>query len=107
MSIKGFDSDLLEVKCGVPQGSTLRPLLFLLYIIDLRFSLQNSNVSHFADDTCLTYPSKDVKSLELSLNTDIVNVIDWLNTNRSSLNVKKLNCLFSIPKENKLILLNC
>ena len=89
VSIKGFDSELMEVKCGVPQGSTLGPLLFLLYINDLRFCLQNSNVSHFADDTCITHANNDIKSLEISLNSDIDNVTNWLISNRLSLNVKK------------------
>ena len=98
VSIKGFDSELMEVKCGVPQGSTLGPLLFLLYINDLRFCLNKSNVSHFADDTCLTHASKDIKLLERSLNADIVNVTEWLNTNRLSLNVKKTKLLLFYSK---------
>ena len=55
VSINDFDSCKLAVKCGVPQGSTLGPLLFLLYINDLRLSLNKSNASHFADDTCIIY----------------------------------------------------
>ena len=52
VSINGFNSSKIEIKCGVPQGSTLGPLLFLLYINDLNCSLGNANASHFADDTC-------------------------------------------------------
>ena len=99
VSIKGFESELLDVKCGVPQGSTLGPLLFLLYINDLRFCLQNSNVSHFADDTCVTHASKDIKLLERSLNFDIGKITEWLNTNRLSLNVKKTKLLLFHSKK--------
>ena len=65
VSINGFDSCRLDVKYGVPQGSTLGPLLFLLYINDLQLSLNKSTASHFADDTCIT------KSLETVLNQDL------------------------------------
>ena len=70
MSINGFESSKLNIKCGVPQGSTLGPLMFLLYINNLRFSLKRSTASHFADDTSITYASRKMKSLETVLNQD-------------------------------------
>ena len=54
VSINGFESSKLNITCGVPQGSTLGPLLFLIYLNDLRFCLNKSNSNRFADDTCLT-----------------------------------------------------
>ena len=89
VSINGFNSQEKNVICGVPQGSTLGPLLFLLYINDLHFSVNKSVVSHFADDTCITFSAKKIKSLETVLNYDLKIVSDWLNANRLSLNVKK------------------
>ena len=53
VSIDGFDSDTIEVRHGVPQGSVLGPLLFLLYINDLHKAIKHSSVYHFADDTSL------------------------------------------------------
>ena len=53
VSIQGSDSDLSSVKHGVPQGSVLGPLLFLIYINDLHKAIRNSSVYHFADDTNL------------------------------------------------------
>ena len=94
VSINGFDSSHLEIKCGVPQGSTLGPLLFLLYINDLRYSWKYSTVSHFADDTSIIYSSNHLKTIETNLNFDLKCVPEWLKSNRLSLNVKKTKLLF-------------
>ena len=67
VSINGFNSSQLETKCGVPQGYTLGPLLFLLYINNLRYSLKYSTVSHFADDTSIIYSSNHLKTIETIL----------------------------------------
>ena len=53
VSINGFESDKLPMSHGVPQGSVLGPLLFLLYINDLNAAIKISKVYHFADDTNL------------------------------------------------------
>ena len=53
VSINGFKSSLKCISCGVPQGSVLGPLLFLIYINDLSCSVKYSTVYHFADDTNL------------------------------------------------------
>ena len=71
VSINGIESDKLDVTRGVPQGSTLGPLLVLIYINDLRFALKFSTASHFADDTCIVYQSKKLKTLESDLNHDL------------------------------------
>ena len=55
------DSGLAETKCGVPQGSVLGPLLFLLYINDLNQAITFCKVHHFADDTNLLYSCKSIK----------------------------------------------
>ena len=82
VSINGFDSSKLDIQCGVPQVSTLGPLLFLLYINDLRFALKEATDSHFADDTCILYASNKLKSIETVLNCDLKSISDWLKTNR-------------------------
>ena len=53
VSINSYDSGLAEINCGVPQGSVLGPLLFLLYINDLNQAITFFKVHHFADDTLL------------------------------------------------------
>ena len=63
VSINGYNSDLMPVDCGVPQGSVLGPLLFLIYINDLHKAIQYCKVHHFADDTNLFHTSKSVKNL--------------------------------------------
>ena len=88
VSIQGFDSPQLPITCGVPQGSTLGPLLFLLYINYLNLSIKASTVSHFADDTSILYASKKSKTLESVLNYDLKLCVEWLKVNRLSLNVE-------------------
>ena len=53
VSINGYESSLAVINCGVPQGSVLGPLLFLLYINDLNQAIKLCKVHHFADDTNL------------------------------------------------------
>ena len=89
VSVNGFDSDTLDVVCEVPQGPTLGPLLFLIYINDLRFSLKSSVASHFADDTCIIQQNKKLKTIESELNHDLKLCTEWLNANRLSLNIDK------------------
>ena len=96
MSVNGFDSDKLYVVSGVPQGSTLGPLLFLIYINGLRFSLKCSVANHFADDTYITHQSKKLKTMVSELNHGLKLCTEWLNVNRLSLNIGK-NETFVIP----------
>ena len=64
VSISGFDSMLKSIIHGVPQGSVLGPLLFLLYINDLHDAIKYSMVHHFADDTNLLLFDNSLKSLQ-------------------------------------------
>ena len=58
VSINGYESTKLNLTCGVLQESTLGPLLFLIYMNDLKYSLRHSSASHFADGTSITYACK-------------------------------------------------
>ena len=89
VSINGYDSNLADVKFGVPQWSVLGPLLFLIYINDLNQALKFCKVHHFADDTNLIHFSKSVNRLNKHVNLDLKNLTYWLNANKISLNVKK------------------
>ena len=65
--INGSSSDMKGITCGVPQGSYLGPLLFLIYINDLPFALQKSHVSMYADDTTISLSSKSIADLQNDL----------------------------------------
>ena len=88
-SIDGYDSWLAEIKCCIPQGSVLGPLLFLLYINDLNQAIKFCKVHHIADDSNLLYLGKSIKKLNKLVNYDPKSLLYWLNANKISLNVKK------------------
>jgi hypothetical protein len=75
-------SDSKMIKYGIPQGSILGPLLFLLYINALPNSNLVSNVHMYADDTSLTYAARDQNELTQIINSDLYNVHEWLNKNK-------------------------
>ena len=90
MAIKGYESGLAAINCGAPQGSVLGFLLFLLYINDLNQAMKFCKVDHFADDTNLLCLSNSIKKLNKQVNVDLKHLVNWLNANKISLNVKKL-----------------
>ena len=75
--------------CGVPQGTILGPLLFLLYINDLPNCLSHSQPRMFADDTHLTYADNDIAKIELNLTNDLESIREWLIVNKLTLNMSK------------------
>ena len=68
----------MSIKCGVPQGSTLGPLLFLLYINDLNSLFNTAIEIHFADDTHLSYASKKLSTTESVINCELKKLAEWL-----------------------------
>ena len=75
VSINGFNSNYKTVKYGVPQGSVLGPLLFLIFINDLNIAIKNSETFHFADDTCLLNIKDSIKKINKVVNKDSLKIV--------------------------------
>ena len=71
VEMNGMSSELRQVTCGVPQGSCLGPLLFLIYINDLPNSSNLLKFHLFADDTRIYYECKSLKKLESTINKEL------------------------------------
>jgi hypothetical protein len=77
------------INLGVPQGSILGPVLFLVYINDLSLSLKFSKPFMYADDTSIFHSHRNTQQLVNEMNEDLSLLGDWLRVNRLSLNVPK------------------
>ena len=90
------------IDCGVPQGSILGPLLFLLYINDLSTVSVSCFTILFADDTNMFITGKDIQDMCHRLNEDLVKIQEWLCCNKLSLNVSKTHYMVFTPR-NKIV----
>ena len=91
-----------KTSCGVPQGSVLGPLLFLIYINDIYTASNKLGFHLFADDTNLLYADRNLKSLESVVNVELLNVWDWLSANKLSINIKKTYFVIFHPYQKRL-----
>ena len=84
-------SDFLEYNVGVPQGSILGPLLFLIYYNDLPYEIDCS-LEAYADDSTLSYSGND-SMIGYALSKNCSKVVDWMKKNRLKLNVEKTHVM--------------
>ena len=91
VQINGTKSSLERILCGVPQGSILGPTLFNLYLIDICNVSSILEFTLFADDTNIIYSHDNTTSLCNTLNTELEVINEWLNLNKLSLNLQKIN----------------
>ena len=101
VSINDSSSSTKTVGCGVPQGSILGPLLFILYINDFRNSSKALSFLLFADDSNIFFSHRNPKHLLDTINAELYHVAEWIKTNKLSLNIEKTHfMLFSNSLKN-------
>ncbi len=99
VKVDDAESDKLQMICGVPQGSTLGPLLFLLYINDISNCSDKLSFRIFADDTSVFYSCKNANELETVMNEEIQALLKYCAIKKLSVNFKKTNYIvFRSPK---------
>ena len=87
--VNGELSNSSPLTCGIPQGSSLGPLLILIYINDLPNCLDMAKPRMFADDTSVSYASDSLDEIQNVINSELKNLNSWLIANRLSLNITK------------------
>lgn len=92
--VNGCLSSSRVIKCGVPQGSILGPLMFLVYINDLPRCMQHSTVRMYADDTNITTTGASLQEIAYLANQDLKNVNEWLKANKLNINATKTEHMF-------------
>ena len=105
--IEQINSDILPMTIGVPQGSVLGPLLFIIYIDDFSQASQLFNFVMYADDTTLSTSlnslretTLDNKSTETIINEELCKINEWLNSNKLLLNKSKTKYMvFHMPNK--------
>ena len=99
VSYNNSNSELKHIKCGVPQGSILGPVLFILYINDMCEVSKLLNIILFADDTSIFYSTRNIVDITRTVNNALEKLDIWFTVNKLSLNVNKTNFIMFTNKK--------
>ena len=100
VKLSGKISNPQFISTGVPQGSILGPLLFIMYLNDLALSIQHCSVTKFADDATISICSKSVNEIECSFHDTLKNIEMWCSSNHMLLNPDKSKFLLLGSRHN-------
>ncbi|XP_046973307.1 uncharacterized protein LOC124539974 [Vanessa cardui] len=112
VKIKNIKSTPKMITCGIPQGSILGPLLFLIYINDISHLDLSGEVSLYADDTCLFYFEDSIEILLAKAQNDLDKLHEWFQYNLLTINIEKTSFMLfhaknkKIPKFNPIMINN-
>ena len=101
VDFNGYRSSSCQIRCGVPQGSILGPLLFLIYINDICNVSKVLDFILFADDTNIFFSHKDELFLSQTLNSELLSLSEWCKVNKLSINLKKCNFMIFKPRQKR------
>ena len=99
-SFNNCKSKTREITCGVPQGSTLGPLLFLVYVNDMNLA-SRLRLNLFADDAYFSYSNVSPLILENTINAEMKKILAWMNTNKLTINLSKTNYMIFTNKRSQ------
>ena len=102
VSYDNSSSQIYEITHGVPQGSVLGPLLYIIYTNDLSFNLKYSNSILFADDSTILCTGKKIKDIIPKITHDLNILIDWFYANKLTLNISKTSCILFKSKTTRI-----
>ena len=94
-------SDIKPISIGVPQGSVLGPILFLLFVNDLPQHMKNEQCNMFADDTIIYSSGQSISEIQSKLQMAIDSVIPWYESNRLAVNTEKSSVMLSLERKLK------
>ena len=105
VEVNGIKSDLKHIQMGVPQGSILGPILFIIYINDI-YKSTSMNILSYADDTTVYISGNNIQSLVDTINKELAKIHTWLCTNCLTLNTSKTNLMIFSPTNKEYSLAN-
>jgi hypothetical protein len=102
--INNVKSEMQSIETGVPQGSILGPLLFILYVNDLPGCVQKCQINMYADDTAIYFSAKNVPDMSSAINSDLKNIYGWFCANKVSVHFGKTETmLISNPQKRRFL----